>query len=183
MLSRSRPHRGALPWLNWPRRLLRTTCRPGGATALPLFGPPFGKNGDLPCDPNWRDVLAEAAEHDPDNALYDYLVAQQLWQESIDHDYTEDDFPLVVRDADKFAESAAFFERGKQKRFVRGPDCELSAVQHILSHAGVPRHEQPVVANSRWPQRCETLLLFGLRRGGSSCQTVQTAGSNTPRAP
>ena len=103
--------------------------------ALLLFGPPFGKNEDLPRDPNWRDVLSRAAEHDPDNALYDYLVADRLWQESIDHDFTEDDFPLIVRDTGKFAESTAFFERAQQKQFVRGPDGDSRAVQNLLSRA------------------------------------------------
>ena len=34
--------------------------------------------------PDWLDVLQECREHDPGNALYDYLVAWQYWRESVD---------------------------------------------------------------------------------------------------
>jgi hypothetical protein len=132
--------------------------------ALLVFGPPSSPISGQPRSPDWKEIIAKAAEHDPDNALYDYLVANRLWQESIDYDFSEDDVPLIVRDDSKFAESAFYFQRAQGKPFVRGPDYNAQAVQYLLSRAGVPRHEQPALINIRLCEVRESLLLYSLLR-------------------
>jgi hypothetical protein len=43
-----------------------------------------GTREQVPRTGEWQTVLAEAASHDPDNALYDYLAAIHLWRASSD---------------------------------------------------------------------------------------------------
>ena len=61
-----------------------------------LLWPRFGKIQE-PRDEDWRQILEEARKHDPGNALYDLLEANQLSNDSIDFDEKGD---FYVRDAD-----------------------------------------------------------------------------------
>jgi hypothetical protein len=65
--------------------------------ALLLFeGDIFYSGQDFkPRGNNWLEILDECKSHDPDNALYDYLAALQLWNESASYDWPaeKDDDP------------------------------------------------------------------------------------------
>ena len=65
-----------------------------------LLWPRFGKIQE-PRDEDWRQILEEARKHDPGNALYDLLEANQLSNDSIDFDEKGD---FYVRDADALKE-------------------------------------------------------------------------------
>ena len=111
-----------------------------------------------PRDEDWRVTLKAAAVRDPNNALYDYLAADQLWTESTSHDFSNDDVQLIVRDAERFAECSAYFEQGQMKGFPREPELDWQAVVGFLTRSNVPLHEHPEFINNRLIQARETGL-------------------------
>ena len=73
---------------------------------------------------DWLDVLETAAEHDRENALYDYLAACFLWQSSSEIE-TDSDFNerLVVHDEMQFSRGLRHFVSAQSK-----PYCAVGAV-------------------------------------------------------
>ncbi|MBI3866064.1 MAG: hypothetical protein HY290_29655 [Planctomycetia bacterium] len=80
--------------------------------ALLLYRNDFLGIGFKPREPDWRAVLDECTEHDPENALYDYLAALTEWTSAADHQWHLEGYTLEVRDAEGY-------ERGN-RRFAAG---------------------------------------------------------------
>jgi len=120
----------------------------------------------------WIEVLDDCADHDPDNALYDYLAAQQFWAEGADHDLLYDDeWPegkrrLIVKDAELFRQGIDRFERGQMKPYLAAGEHALEAVAHFLSLSQVSKAdqaEQAEIATSRTVIGRPFSLIIGLR--------------------
>lgn len=132
--------------------------------AMLLFQNPTNKADSQPRNQDWRVTLGKAAERDPNNALYDYLTADQLWNESTSHDYSNNNVQLIVKDAQRFAECSVYFEQGQKKDFPRASAGDWQAIVRFLARSNVPRQEHPELINSRLVQARETGLEYRLLR-------------------
>jgi len=66
--------------------------------------------------PDWEKILQTCAEHDPDNALYDYLAGNIHFYASCEITFDDDVNPLLeIHDAEQFAAGIACFERAQAK--------------------------------------------------------------------
>ncbi|MHC4400330.1 MAG: hypothetical protein ACYTG0_11705, partial [Planctomycetota bacterium] len=118
---------------------------------------------ETPRTPDWLQVLDECARHDPDNALYDYLAAQHLWETSATIDWTSDPDTLQVEDAESFARGVARFEEGQKKRhFAVARDAEFSIVVDLLSRSRLTCTESDEVLVSRTLSHRTSYLLRAL---------------------
>ncbi len=108
-----------------------------------------------PRSPSWLEVLDECRQHDPQNGLYDYLAACQLWESSADLEFREANEYVLVRDAATFHRGVERFRRAQAKPSVSLDDKGLSATERFLRQSSVPRFDQDDLVNSR---------LAGLRR-------------------
>jgi hypothetical protein len=102
-----------------------------------------------PRSPRWLEVLDECRQHDPENGLYDYLVARQLWESSADLKFCQGDTYLVLLDAAGFRRGAERFQRAQSQRFVSLDDKGHPATERFLRCAAVPRFDHDDLANSR----------------------------------
>jgi hypothetical protein len=118
----------------------------------------------LPRDSRWQEVLEEAARHDPDNALYDYLTAKYLWDESSRLDVIGTRQQLVVTDMERFDQGTRSFERGQSKRYFAVGDAGFTAAARFLEEGAIPRVDQFDIVNSRNIQPRRALLLRDLWR-------------------
>lgn len=103
-----------------------------------------------PRDPQWLDVLAECARHDPDNALYDYLAAAHFWDTGADVDFAAHKEILHVKDAAVFSRGNACFQRGLAKRQLATGQEGFLATLALLRHSRAPRNEYPKIAGGRY---------------------------------
>lgn len=115
------------------------------ASLLFLPGNGWVKFGS-PRDPNWLAILDEAAEHDPNNALYDYLAAIGIWH-CADGVYTLDG--LLEAAPNCFAAGMERFERGREKPMLRGPN-DRRAMREFVERSHVERNEIAELVQSRF---------------------------------
>jgi hypothetical protein len=124
---------------------------------------------------DWADILEEAAEHDPDNAIYDYLSATQLWTASASYDAAPETFPssspasptiytLTVRDSEQFEAGVAHFEQAQRKKFVAFGEAGLSAIFEFLRHSGLPPGVQADLAAGSLCLLRSSMLILGVVR-------------------
>lgn len=121
--------------------------------------------------PRWAEVLEEAARHDPDNALYDYLAATRLWNASGKYHRLPESFSreppkhgivyrLAIDDPQKFASGVAYFDRGQKKKFVAFGQPGLPAIVEFLKHSQLPHGVQADLAvSSLWLLRTSKLVI------------------------
>ena len=126
--------------LDWSRMkaLLVISCRFGGDA-----------DAHAPRIADWEEVLDEAAKHDTDNALYDYLAAINHWKAGGDYEWTfttpeslDGAYAITVKDEKQFASGAARFEQGQKKKFLAFGEQGLSAIVEFLARSGLTLHEQ-----------------------------------------
>lgn len=104
--------------------------------------------GVAACRQNWGEVLDECARHDPENALYDYLAALNLWSSSARNDRrsaTGGEF-LEIEDAERFSAGVARFERGQRKRLLAVGEEGFSALAEFLPRTRMRRTAQGLEA-------------------------------------
>ncbi len=133
--------------------------------ALLLF-PSFYGDDPPPRRSDWLAILDECARHDPDNALYDYLAAVQLWETSADYDWDDNSDLrfLKLKNPERFAEGVARFEQGRRKRYLTVGQPALPAVAEFLGHAGQPHKEEADLALERFTSWRVEGPLLDLRR-------------------
>ena len=125
----------------------------------------------------WREVLDQCAKHDPDNALYDYLAASQLWNESakIDWQGPKLEPSLQVEDQERFAQGISSFNRGLTKREFALCESDLFVMSKFLGRSKVFSREQAEITDSR-----ETRLrMWQLLRGLQHWQQARANGQLT----
>lgn len=119
-----------------------------------------------PRRPDWLTTLDECARHDPDNALYDYLAALQLWKTAGTYDW-DDNFEVCVLkldSPDRFAEGVARFDQAQRKKYLAVGQPALPAVAEFLRHARQPRVEEANVGFERHAFGRAQGLVIDLRR-------------------
>jgi hypothetical protein len=113
--------------------------------------------------PAWREVLDECSRHDPDNALYDYLAARTLWDNSAEVDWSiQENGELIAQIKVKgelaFEEGSRRFEAGQQKSFLAIGEAGYPAITEFLSRSRLSDTGQAEVA----VHRAVTFRQFGL---------------------
>jgi hypothetical protein len=130
-----------------------------------------------PRDSNWQEVLEEAARHDPDNALYDYLAANLYWDESSTWEFIGIEPHLVITDQEKFEQGTRSFERGQAKRHLATGDAGFTAAARFVGQGAIPLVEQYDIVNSRNIYVRRTSLLRGLwKRQDGRADNATAAG-------
>ena len=115
----------------------------------------FDPNNREPRQADWLETLDECSRHDPENALYDYLAALQMWTSSAEYDWPddknwpEDEYRLLVEDSDVFEQGCSRFDAGQSRPFVAIGEDGFPAVTDFLSSSGLPKVDQAEVAVSR----------------------------------
>ncbi len=132
--------------------------------ALLLWRHSLYSYGKTPRDPRWINTLQECAQHDPDNALYDYLAAYLYWEASAEMDFSGVNERLVVKDAEGFESGINHFERGQAKPYFAVGDDGFSAVAEFLRHTPTPLTDHEHIVNSRGIHPRRSGLLHGVWR-------------------
>jgi hypothetical protein len=104
------------------------------------------------------DVIEECGRHDPDNALYDYLAAKQLWDASVeiatdtdaDRDETTTKLRMRITDAKKYQQAAQHFREGQKLNKCTVDDDGTLALTGLLKKSSVSGLELAITANKRY---------------------------------
>lgn len=132
---------------------------------------------DSPRAANWLEILDQCAQHDADNALYDYLAASFYWRSSAELTYSGEDQQLVVKDQAGFDRGARRFARGQEKPFFEMGDAGFTAVAEFLRHTQTPLTDHEKIVNSRELYTRRSLLLRDVWRWqGSRADEAAAAG-------
>ena len=136
--------------------------------ASPLYSTSRGARSS-----DWLKVLDAGATADPENALYDYLAALELWRSSADYNYdaTLQGDVLTIHIPAQFEEGIRRFERGLEKPRLQFGERGLSAVTAFLETTALSRSDQADVAIHRLLKLRATGVPFQLFRW----QTVRGA--------
>jgi hypothetical protein len=117
--------------------------------ALLVFNESLSSTQSPPRDTQWRSVLDECARRDPDNALYDYLAANWLWNHSAREDLSGSEFFMVIDDEQRFEEGISHFDRGQAKPFLAISDDGFTAAAAFLCESRQPRSGHVNLVNNR----------------------------------
>ena len=119
------------------------------ARALLLFQTKF-MNIDLEARrDDWLAVLDECLEHDPENALYDYLAALYLWTSSAEYDWEEDGYILKIKDDETFNRGNARLVSGLAKPHLKSGTEGYAATLTFLAKTSVAKLDHLTAAGSR----------------------------------
>jgi hypothetical protein len=130
--------------------------------ALLLFEPgELSKGARTPRDlDRWLDVLQECAEHDSDNALYDYLAALRFWASAAEYGGMDETFRVHIHDTDRFAQGEEYFRRGQSKSTLAFGLNVHRPVVDVLERSRLPRLQQPAVVRSQlFPIRAQGVVV------------------------
>lgn len=114
-------------------------------------------------DANWPATLRELSRHEPNNAWYDYLAAEHLFNASTHFDEDDPNIPLVVDDPQQYAEAIHYFEQGLTKDLVWDSEPGFHAVVSLLDRAAVPTHEHFDLVASRFIEHRLATLVYSPR--------------------
>lgn len=97
----------------------------------------------------WREVLAEAECHDPNNALYDYIATICLWNASSRSDVDFSARWIVVEDDRLFDKGWQSFEQGLARDYFRIEVVDAEAIYRVLSQSPLTHLEASRIAMHR----------------------------------
>ncbi|MFY9252955.1 MAG: hypothetical protein WAO83_05850 [Fuerstiella sp.] len=129
--------------------------------AMLLFPYSYGSTKTNHCEnPNWLNILKSARSHDPDNALYDYLIAAHAWSQSTDIAFKNDPFMSceVVNDPELHELAARHFHAGLACRMLRFPDSEMQLVLQFCKRVGLQREASRIACCSGFELESSALL-------------------------
>ncbi|MFT5301550.1 MAG: hypothetical protein ACI814_002356, partial [Mariniblastus sp.] len=130
----------------------------------------FDPNNQDPRHAKVLEILDECSRHDPNNALYDYLAALQLWTNSAEYDWPDeeewpdDEWRLQLRDSEMFEHGNDRFDAGQAKDFVAIGEDGFPAVTDFLNSSRLPKIDQVEVAVSRLITSRQSILFYQLWR-------------------
>ncbi len=127
---------------------------------LLFIGDPFSGCEGASRVPDWLRVLQQCRDHDPDNALYDYLAAWQYWGESVD----QGELAMPIIDRVKFDLGTEYFLRGQRKRFFAVGGGEWPLVIGAIRRMSLLRCEYYDVAGGRFMENRALRLTRELER-------------------
>jgi hypothetical protein len=113
---------------------------------------------------SWLPVLDKCANNDPDNALYDYLAALQLWQRGGSYEWEEEGYKVVVADDGLFSEGTRRLSSAQHKRFLSFGESGFPAVTEFLSRCRLSSTDQAEVAVNRITSLRDSTLFYRLWR-------------------
>jgi hypothetical protein len=90
----------------------------------------------------WINFLDEAARHDPENALYDYLAADFYWNSAAEMARSQIDSQLPLNNDDRLRAGIARFEAGQQKPYLVVGSVGAPAMVKFLSNTRIPLIDQ-----------------------------------------
>ncbi|QDV52474.1 hypothetical protein [Gimesia fumaroli] len=117
-----------------------------------VFFPPHGVGnwqelyGFIPRTENWQAILDECAQHDPDNALYDYLAAIYLSSVSNQKNSL---WQTEILDLPKHKLAQQRLRAGLKKPFLKTGYTGEAATLAFLSHTTFTMNQQTQMAESR----------------------------------
>ena len=152
------------------------------ARAVLLFRQDFNGAQFTPRQDDWQFVLAECAQHDPENALYDYLAAHCEWSTSVDFRWHSDGYVLEVKDQEGLERSSLCFAAGLAKRHLQVGTTHARNVWEFLKYSSVSRMECLTAAENSSLGPRATNLLIGLMRRQDVMQSVQRRQNNPAAA-
>jgi len=132
--------------------------------ALLLFQTKFMSLDMEPRRDDWFSVLDECSEHDPDNALYDYLAALHLWSSSAEYDWKEDGYILKIEDGETFKEGTARLTAGLAKPHLKFGTRGYAATMDYLDESSLPLSDHLNAAGSRQIDYRAASLLYRIMR-------------------
>jgi hypothetical protein len=128
-------------------------------------------------DPDWFTILDQCIKHDPDNAFYDYLAAWQLWNESVEYDYSSTTINVKITDPRKYNQAFQYFQSGQKKRHFLIIDDRASILNSFLQRSTVSSLDLPGVINNRNIQNRIIYVLLELwRKIGSQAVEAEQDG-------
>jgi hypothetical protein len=132
--------------------------------ALLQFWPKFNGLGFEPRRPDWHAVIDECSRRDPDNPLYDYLVALGDWTASATLRLDRSDYVIEVRDEDTFEEGNARIATASNKPRLAFPLRPGAMTFAFLGHSSISRMQRLAAAeNIAVQERAEQLTFCILR--------------------
>ena len=146
-----------------------------------LLGNTFSHTGKRLDDPAWLQALDECMRHDPDNALYDYLAAQSLWEGVLDCDFPGGEPKWRITDPRRGVEAQERFDRGQEKRLT--VDEGVSPVlDRFLRRSAVPRPDRETAFHAICLQPRVSLLVLHLARTQWRLAEVRQDAGDFPAA-
>jgi hypothetical protein len=117
--------------------------------ALLLFQTSYMGSDMQPRRDDWLSVLDECAKHDPNNALYDYLAALQLWTSAAEYGWEDGGETLTLKDEEAFHQADVRFSAGLAKPHLKFGDAGYPATMAFLSESSINRPDHLTAAGSR----------------------------------
>ena len=115
-------------------------------------------------------VLDECKLHDPDNALYDYLAALQLWKQSAEydskysvHENKHETYYLTVNDESTFKLGRERFLLGQERDYLSLGEGVNASVTDLLEKSNLRKVDQASVAFS-WNREYRHQNYYGILR-------------------
>jgi len=141
--------------------------------ALLLFREDVLGLGCTPRRADWQVVLDECAQHDPENALYDYLAALCEWRSSADRRLDGTDFIVHVREEAGFARGNRRFGLGLEKSTLLFGASGHHDTMAFLELSSISSTDRLTAAESRAIDSRAANLLFSLFRWQHTQYSVQ----------
>lgn len=117
--------------------------------ALLLFRDPMLGGESTVRSSDWEATLDECAQHDRDNALYDYLAALQLWDESAELQWDDAGLLVKIHDQEQFLRGVARYERAQRKTHLTTGKSPKPAVVEFVGHTSLSHIDSAHIALSR----------------------------------
>jgi len=119
-----------------------------------------------PRDRSSFDVWKECLRHDPDNALYDYLIAVAYLNKGAKRDFDPNSMEMIwsISDPSAYQKAVEHFEQGQKQPFLAFGDAGISSILELLARSQVPKVEQVDICRSRLLSIRESGLLIELFR-------------------
>jgi MFS family permease len=116
----------------------------------------------------WLEVLDDCIAHDGDNALYDYLAALTLWNESASYDWpttgNDERWILSVKDKERFDLGTKRFLDGQERKYLAIGEDGFPCIVEFLSTYGVGKQVQSDAAVGRLVTFRQSTLFLHLWR-------------------
>lgn len=150
------------------------------AYALMSFKQKFFSLDLIPRRDNWHSVLEECAEHDPGNALYDYLAALNLWSSSAEYDWQAGETVLIMKDRVTFDLGTKRYQAGLTKPKLNFGTSDHIATLKFLTETSIPFPDQLKAAESRHIGGRIAALLYRMLRLQSRQAELDTKAEKFP---
>ena len=133
---------------------------------------------EQPRTPDWLRAVDQCGNHDPDNAIYDYIIASRLWDDSIAYGFSGNETKLEVKDQQRFEDGLWHFERGQKKSNCKIEDGWCRPVVELLGRSSIPRADQVAIAESRLIQlRISSVLIHLIRTQQCRAEQLERTGN------